>query len=171
MASIFARYVGGTRGGAGGNVVGPSSSTPNAVAVFADSSGQLLANTNVLIQSGNLSLLTTNALLKVDGYVASAGETVNGNSGSAVTIDFSTQSAQEVKFTANCTVTLANPHVGGAYLLRVVNDGTARTITWPGNVLWSGGTAPTLTGTANKVDLINFYYDGTKYYGSFSLNY
>ena len=31
-------------------------------------------------------------------------------------------------------------------------DGTARTITWPSAVRWSGGTAPTLTSTSNKVD-------------------
>lgn len=136
--------------------------------------GHLSASRTDLVKfgsNGNVSLLTANAKLISDGYVVSAGETVNGNSGASVTIDFSSQSAQEVKFTANCTVTFSNPHVGGAYVLRVVNDGTARTITWPGSVLWSGGTAPVLTGTNGKVDLINFYYDGTSYYGSFSLNY
>ena len=35
---------------------------------------------------------------------------------------------------------------------------------WPASVLFSGGTAPTLTTTANKTDYITMDYDGTNYY-------
>lgn len=95
----------------------------------------------------------------------------NGNSGATLTINFRNGGAQRIKFTANCTLTFSNPEIGRAYVLKCVNDGTARTITWPGTVLWPSGTAPTLTGTNNKVDLINLYWDGTSYYGSSALNY
>jgi hypothetical protein len=95
----------------------------------------------------------------------------NGNSSTAVTINWSRSQAQRVKWTANCTVTLSNPVAGQAYVLKVVNDGTARTITWPVAVKWPAGSAPTFTGTNGKVDLINLYYDGSSYYGSSSLNY
>lgn len=46
-------------------------------------------------------------------------------------------------------------------------DGTARTITWPGSVKWPGGTAPTMTSTNNKKDIISFISDdaGTTWYG------
>ena len=46
-------------------------------------------------------------------------------------------------------------------------------MTWPATVLWSGGTAPTLTATNGKVDVITFVYDETNsnYYGGSSLNY
>jgi hypothetical protein len=46
-------------------------------------------------------------------------------------------------------------------------DGTARTITWPASVKWPGGTAPTMTSTNNKKDIISFLSDdaGTTWYG------
>ena len=94
-----------------------------------------------------------------------------GSSGATLTLDLSTCSAQKVTVTANVTFTLSNPVTGGAYVLKLVQDATgSRTYTWPGTVKWSGGTAPTGSG-ANKVDLINLYWDGTNYFGTSSLNY
>jgi len=52
----------------------------------------------------------------------------------------------------------------GAYSLTLAftADGTARTISWPASVKWSGGTAPTLTSTLNKVDIFVLnVWDGT----------
>jgi len=94
-----------------------------------------------------------------------------GNSSTAVTIDLSTGSAQKVTLTGNTTFTLTNPQTGGAYVIRIATGAGSFTVTWPGTVKWSGGTAPTITATASKVDLINLYWDGTSYYGSFSQNY
>lgn len=44
-------------------------------------------------------------------------------------------------------------------------DGTQRTITWPASFLWSGGTAPTITATNTKKDVIVFmtYDNGTTF--------
>lgn len=56
-------------------------------------------------------------------------------------------------------------------LLRVIQDSSPRTISWPASVKWAGGTAPTLTTTAGYVDIICFYFDGTYYYGSFIQNF
>ena len=39
------------------------------------------------------------------------------------------------------------------------------------NPKWVDGTAPTMTGTPGKYDLLNFYYDGTNYLGSYTQNY
>ena len=51
-------------------------------------------------------------------------------------------------------------------VLFVVQDDTgSRTITWDSVFLWPGGTAPTLTTTANAVDIIAFMTDGTNMYG------
>jgi hypothetical protein len=48
-----------------------------------------------------------------------------------------------------------------------IADGTARTITWPASVKWPGGTAPTMTSTNNKKDILSFLSDdaGTTWYG------
>jgi len=94
-----------------------------------------------------------------------------GNSSTAITINWTNGSAQKVTMTDNVTFTLSNPVTGGTYVLKLVQDGTGgRTYTWPGTVSWSGGTSPTGSG-ASKTDIVNLYWDGTKYYGSFSLNY
>lgn len=76
---------------------------------------------------------------------------------------------------AHSAPTFNNPKDGGRYMLILKQPaaGAAGTVTWPATVLWSGGTAPTLTLTNGKVDIIMFVYDGTnsKYYGGFSLAY
>jgi hypothetical protein len=95
----------------------------------------------------------------------------DGNSSTADTIDWANGNAHKSTATGNCTYTFSNPINGQAYILKIVNDGTVRTITWPSTVKWPGGTAPTLTGTNTHYDLINFYWDGTNYLGSSSLNY
>lgn len=55
------------------------------------------------------------------------------------------------------SITFSNiPTTGTAYglTLAFTADGTARAVTWPAAVKWaSGGTAPTLTSTNNKVDI------------------
>jgi len=58
----------------------------------------------------------------------------------------------------------------GTYILRIIQDGTgSRTITWNSVFKRPWGTAPTLTATANAIDLISFVSDGTNLYGVASL--
>lgn len=97
----------------------------------------------------------------------------DGNSSTADTIDFSAGNVHKSTLTGNCTYTFTAPAAGSVVILKVVQDATgSRTATWPAAVHWSGGTAPTLTTTANKVDIFTFYYDGTTYFGVTSgLNY
>lgn len=71
--------------------------------------------------------------------------------------------------------TLANPSNtfdGGSCVVEVVQDGTgSRLVTWGANFVFAGGTAPTLTTTANKRDLIFFTCaNGVLYGGQTILN-
>ena len=54
------------------------------------------------------------------------------------------------------------------FILRIVQDTTARSITWPGSVLWEGGTAPTLSSGSGEIDLFSFFSTdgGTTWYGT-----
>jgi len=68
------------------------------------------------------------------------------------------------------TYTFSNPAASGkvsAFSLKVTQDSTARTITWPASVDWASATAPTLTTTSGGVDVFVFvsYDGGTTYYG------
>ena len=76
------------------------------------------------------------------------------------------------------------PDMSGNFVLLVKQDGTgSRTVTnWKtldqdgGNestVKWAGGSAPTLTTTADKTDILSFYWDNTNHtgYGVATLNF
>jgi hypothetical protein len=74
------------------------------------------------------------------------------------------------------TVTLAGARtlddptnlVVGTLVIKVIQDATgSRTLAYGSAYKWAGGTAPTLTATANAVDLLTFYCDGTNLYGGF----
>jgi hypothetical protein len=55
------------------------------------------------------------------------------------------------------TFSVANAATGStAFTLIFTADGTPRAVTWGTAVTWSGGTAPTLTSTANKQDVFTF---------------
>ena len=60
------------------------------------------------------------------------------------------------------------PTTGISYSLTLAftADGTARAVTWPAAVKWSGGTAPTLTSTSAKVDIfvLNTWDGGTNWF-------
>ena len=70
--------------------------------------------------------------------------------------------------------TLANPTnlvAGYTYMWVVKQDATgSRTLAYGTTFSWPGGTAPTLTTTANAVDLITAVYDGTKLRAVSNLN-
>jgi len=70
----------------------------------------------------------------------------------------------------NVTYTFSNPAASGkvsAFTLKVIQDSSARTITWPSSVDWAAATAPTITTTNAGVDVFVFvtYDGGTIYYG------
>ena len=91
--------------------------------------------------------------------------------GATIALDWNNGNVQSVTLGGNRTFTFANPKDGGRYVIILAQDATgSRTITWP-TIKWQGGTAPTLTTTANKKDIITIVYDGTDYLGGSSLNY
>jgi hypothetical protein len=72
--------------------------------------------------------------------------------------------------TENVTYTFSNPPASGrafGFTLKIVQDSTARTITWPASVDWAGGEAPTISAGSGEVDVFVFYtHDGgTNFYG------
>jgi hypothetical protein len=68
--------------------------------------------------------------------------------------------------------TFQNARAGGTYVLILKQDSNgSRTVTWPSNVKWPGNTAPTLTTTASRADVLYLTYDGTVYYGSLAQNF
>ena len=118
--------------------------------------GDLDADSNSIINIDNI---------EVEGHAYSQ-EIDNGNSSTADTIDWTAGNFQKSTLTDDCTYTFTAPTGTTTLILKLIQDGTgSRVATFPASVKWSGGTAPTLTTTANAIDIISFYYDGTNYYG------
>lgn len=72
--------------------------------------------------------------------------------------------------TENTTFTFSNPPATGTaygFTLKLVQDATARTVTWPASVDWAGATAPTISTGSGEVDVFVFFtHDGgTTWYG------
>ncbi len=91
-------------------------------------------------------------------------------SGTSTTIDLATATNFTHNLTGNTTYTFSNPATTGnasAFTLKIRQDTSARTITWPASVDWAGGTAPTLTSQTYGIDVFTFFTldGGTTYYG------
>ena len=77
--------------------------------------------------------------------------------GATITIDQYRGDDFKVTLAGNRTLALTNPTQDQSVLLRVIQDGTgSRTLSYPASVKWPGGTAPTLTTTANASDWLGF---------------
>ncbi len=69
-------------------------------------------------------------------------------------------------------LTFSGATAGQTLTLFLLQSGGNRTVTWPAGVKWPGGTAPKLTTTDGKTDIITVFYDGSSYWGFTSgLNY
>jgi hypothetical protein len=94
-------------------------------------------------------------------------EVATANTGTTYTIDLAGGSVQILTLTGNCTFTFPTATAGQSFILLLKQDGTGgRTVTWPAAVKWPGGTAPTITSTALRLDKYVFTADGTNFYGS-----
>lgn len=82
-------------------------------------------------------------------------------SSGTLTLNLNDAQVFDVSLNANITTltisnTDATSNTVNAFTLIFTMDGTARTVTWPAAVKWAGGTAPTLTSTNAKKDVLSF---------------
>jgi hypothetical protein len=87
------------------------------------------------------------------------------NSSTAITIALTNGTVQIITLTGNATITMPTATSGKSFIMFLKQDGTgSRTVTWS-TVKWAGGTAPTITSTASRQDILSFFADGTNWYG------
>lgn len=112
------------------------------------------------------------AVITTTGQV-NTGYYANGNSGVAATVNWNSGMTQKITLNAVTVLTFSNPIAGvPEYRLDLTQDSSgSRTVTWPGTVIWKGGSAPTLTTAATKTDICLFRWTGTAYNADCSLNY
>ena len=73
--------------------------------------------------------------------------------------------------TGDVTLTLLVPATGGFYRLWITQGATARDIIWPAAVKWPQGQKPILSTTNGAVDLVELYYNGSVYRGTWELDF
>jgi hypothetical protein len=84
---------------------------------------------------------------------------------STITLDLANGTVQIITLGGNVTITMPTATSGKSFVMLLKQDGTgSRTVTWS-TVKWAGGTAPTITSTASRLDLLSFFADGTNWYG------
>jgi hypothetical protein len=90
--------------------------------------------------------------------------------GATTSLDLSTNSVYKLVMAANTTLSFVNPPSSGTevtFKLYANTNNGSNTITWPAEVKWQYGQAPTQTTTANKTDIYSFTTNdgGTTYFG------
>lgn len=153
--------------GFGGGGGGSSS-----IATATDAALNNPATNNILVYS-NLGKWSNQAMVGTVALANSGGqETVvtNATATGATTLNLANGNVFNLTLTGNVTFTFSGATSGKAcaFSVYIKQDGTgSRTVTWP-TVKWAGGVAPTLTTTANAIDVLVFESldGGTTWFGS-----
>ena len=128
-----------------------------------------LPDTLGLTQASGIVTSDANGVVSFDNGTIEEVTTVTSSS-NAATINLQDGNLFEHDLTENVTYTFSNPAASGrasSFVLKVIQDSSARTITWPSSVDWPAATAPTLTATTNGEAVFVFFTidGGTTYYG------
>ncbi len=143
---------------------------PSLVALNSDAASSALAeantaSANAVAAQSKASDASSAAVTKLGGIDYSL--TYNNT----LAINWNNGSTQYVILTGSPTISFSNPSNGQVYRIRLIQDGTgSRTATWP-TITWAGGSAPTLTTTINKQDIVTLLYSNGVYYADCVKNF
>lgn len=95
--------------------------------------------------------------------------TVTSSTGTA-TINCRTATVFSITLSENTTFVFSNPPSSGTaygFTLKIVQDSTTRTVTWPASVRWAAATPPSISTGSGDVDIFVFltHDGGTNWYG------
>jgi hypothetical protein len=123
-----------------------------------------LASASIVTYTGTETL--TNKTL-TNPTITNYTETLySANTGTAITVDLANGTVQKLTLTGNATITMPTATAGKSFVMILAQDGTgSRTVTWS-TVVWPSATAPTITSTASKRDILSFFSDGTSWFGT-----
>ena len=137
-----------------------------------------VTQSNVSIISGNINGVTSNASTFSNATLNSAqinayteGITTGyTNTGNAYTITIATRTIVTANLSANCTFTMPANTAGKSFILFLKTGAGNWTGTFTG-VKFVSNTAPTITTTANRMDILTFTADGQNWYGNYAQGY
>lgn len=138
---------------------------PKGKTILVDASGALIANDSGADQflvyqfgpqgqpitvdaSGRVHVNVSSPFIRIESPTASGSLDLSIRRNFDITLD------KDVIYTG-----FGNPLDGTKYLFALQQDDTgSRTVTWPSNVKWRGGSAPTLTTTVSGIDVVTMIY-------------
>lgn len=108
----------------------------------------------------------TNSSINIKSGTYSAIQSYSPAAGGTATLDLSKGNYHRIQMPAgNITIALNNATVGQIFIVDIIQDGVgSRTATWFTTIKWAGGSAPTLTTTASKIDTLGFIITSTGNY-------
>ena len=120
-------------------------------------------------EASKVATADANGVVTFDNGTITENTAITSSSGTA-TLNLRDGDSFSHTLTENVTYTFSNPAASGKvsmFNIKVTQDSTARTITWPSSVDWPSSEAPTLTTTSGAVDVFVFFTNdgGTTYYG------
>jgi len=148
--------------GTSGNVLTSTGSVWASQAPGAVTGNVTIGNTTIALGGtattvGNLTLTNTT----VTDYTETR---FTANSSTAITLSLVNGTMQDITLTRTATITMPTATAGKSFILLLRSGAGSYTVTWT-TVKWPGGTAPTVTATASRLDIYSFFSDGTNWYG------
>ena len=135
-----------------------------------------LSNSTVTLGNATLTLGGTTSTV---GNLTTSNVTVTnytesvvaiGNSSTAQTISLTSGTVQTCTLTGNCTFTMPTATAGKSFILILSTGSGGFTATFT-SVKFPSNTAPTITTTASRWDILTFVSDGTNWYGNYAQAY
>ena len=130
-------------------------------------SGQTVTIDSANITGGNISGVTISGIPSASftGNVQTAPVAVT-SSGGTLTLDCTSSNVFTTTLNENTTLVASNPTTGQTINVLLTQGSTARTVSWPASFKWPDGTAPSVTASANAVDLLVATFIGSNWYAS-----
>lgn len=157
-----------------GDVVGPSSSTDNAIVIFDGATGKLVQNSGIVIQDGGTIELNNNSIIEAKTITFNSAPTVTPSAGTAACeFDNYQKIIVNLNNVSTVTIQLDVPLGPGNFMLEIIQGSTTPTTTlnWSTegtHALYAPGGSMDVQSGAGEITIVGLFYDGSSWFATLS---